>query len=109
MNSKYIIRKSINGQYYWVLKARNGETLIKSETYTTKQSCINGINSSKVSIADSNFERKMSINWKYYFNQRANNYQVLGTSEMYESAQGRDNGIEAVKREAPVAIIEDLT
>lgn len=34
--SKYIIRKTSNGQYWWVLKAPNGETLLTSETYTTK-------------------------------------------------------------------------
>lgn len=107
--SKYQIKKTINNQYRWVLKATNGETLITSETYTTKQNCLNGIASSKVSVSDKNFERKSSIAGQPYFNQVANNYQVLGTSEMYSSITARDNGIESVKRNAPTATIEDLS
>jgi|SRR5690554_158398 len=107
--SKYQIKKTINNQYRWVLKATNGETLITSETYTTKQNCLNGIASSKVSVSDKNFERKSSISGQPYFNQVANNYQVLGTSEMYSSIAARDNGIESVKRNAPTATIEDLS
>ena len=107
--AKYHIKKAINNQYYWILKANNGETLIKSETYTTKDNCKNGIYSSKVSVSDSNFDRKYSIDKKYYFNQRANNYQVLGTSETYTTSYNRDHAIEVVKREAPSAPIEDLT
>src|SRR5690606_17262038 len=106
--SKYIIRKTSNGQYWWVLKATNGNTLITSETYTTKQSCQGGIASSKVSIADSNFKRLTSVRNEPYFTQNSNNYQVLGTSEMYSSTQNRENGIEAVKQYAPIATIEDL-
>jgi uncharacterized protein len=107
---KYLIKRSINSQYYWVLHSVNGEALIKSEMYTTKDACKNGIASSKICIADSNFQRKTSSNgWQYYFNQTANNYQVLGTSEMYNSVQARDNGINAVKRDAPNANVEDLT
>jgi len=107
--SKYIIRKTSNGQYWWVLKAPNGETLLTSETYTTKQNCQNGITSSKVSVAESNFRRLTSVRNEPYFTQNSNNYQVLGTSEMYSSTYGRDNGIESVKRYAPIATIEDLT
>lgn len=106
---KYQIKKTSNNQYRWVLKATNGETLITSETYTTKQNCLNGIASSKVSISDKNFERKSSIAGQPYFNQVANNYQVLGTSEMYSSIAARDNGIDSVKSNAPTATIEDLS
>lgn len=107
---KYAIKRSLNMQYYFVLYAINGEALIKSEMYTTKDSCKDGIASSKRSTADCNFKRKTASNgYQYYFNQIANNYQVLGTSEMYNSRQAMENGIAAVKRDAPVAGIEDLT
>lgn len=107
---KYIIKRSVNNQYYWVLHSINAEALIKSEMYTTKEACKNGIASSKTCIADSNFQRKIASNgYQYYFNQLANNYQVLGTSEMYNTKQAMENGIAAVKRDAPIAGIEDLT
>ena len=108
-NPKYVIRKSVNGQYYWVLNASNGQVLMKSETYTTKESCKIGIASSKLSIYDFNFVRKVAVNGQYIFNQIANNYQVLGTSETYLSSQNCENGINAVKRDAPIANTEDLT
>ena len=108
--NKYQIRNSTNRQYYWVLKSANNETIITSETYTTKESCKNGIASSKVCIKDENFSRKTSTNgYQYYFDQKANNGQMLGVSEMYNSKQARDHGIEVVKLIAPTAIVEDLT
>ncbi len=36
-----------NEEHFFVLKAGNGEIIGKSETYTTKQSCENGIESVK--------------------------------------------------------------
>jgi uncharacterized protein len=106
---KYIIKRSSNYQYYWVLFAVNGNAILNSETYVTKQGALDGIASSKKNIADSNFQRKTSSNWQYFFNQVANNSQVIGTSEMYNSSQAREDGISAVKRDAPIAEIEDLT
>ncbi len=45
------IKKSSNGQYYWVLVATNGETLCQSETYVSKQSALVGIESCKKNAA----------------------------------------------------------
>lgn len=106
---KYQIKKTSNGQFRWTLKATNGETLLTSETYVSKQGCLDGVASSKASVADSNFRRLTSVRNEPYFTQNANNNQVLGTSEMYSSIYNRDNGIEAVKRFAPNAVIEDLS
>lgn len=106
---KYQIKRTSNGQFRWTLKATNGETLLTSETYVSKQGCYDGVASSKICIADRNFEKKISVSGQPYFNQVANNYQVLGTSEMYSSIYARDNGIDSVKRNAPNATIEDLT
>jgi len=107
---KYQIKKSINNQFYWVLYAVNGKIILpSSEQYISKQGCQNGIASSKRSVADSNFKRLTAQNGQYYFLQRANNHEPLGRSEMYESSYARDNGIDAVKRDAPIATVEDTT
>lgn len=56
------------------------------------------------------FEIKKSKNGDYYFNLRSKgNGEIIATSEMYSSKQNCINGIAAVKRDAPVAGIEDLT
>ena len=109
--TKFEIFTGTDNQFYFRLKASNSEIILKSEGYTTKQNCRNGIASVKANApTDSNYDRRMSSNDKYYFNLKsAHNHQVIGTSEMYETAQGRDNGIESVKRNAPIADVVDLT
>jgi hypothetical protein len=44
---KFEIFKDNRGQYRFRLKAGNGETIVQSEGYTTKQGCKNGIQSVK--------------------------------------------------------------
>jgi hypothetical protein len=105
---KFVIRKSSNSQYYFNLKADNGEIILTSEMYIAKSSCENGISSVKTnSPYNGNYEKLVSVNGKNYFNLKASNGQVIGTSQMYESAQGRDNGIESVKNNAPLASTND--
>jgi uncharacterized protein len=103
---KFVIKTGSNGQYYFSLKAGNGEKILSSEGYTTKSACQNGIDSVKANAKDdSKYTKLTSTNGKYYFNLKATNGQVIGTSEMYETSSGRDNGIEAVKTNAPGASV----
>lgn len=107
---KFVIKTQKDGQYYFNLVAGNGQSILKSEAYTTKPACQNGINSVKANAEDdSKYDRKESSNGKPYFNLKAGNGQVIGTSELYESEAGRDNGIESVKKNAPEAETEDTT
>ncbi len=105
---KFVITKRKNEEYQFNLKAGNGQVILTSEGYTTKQNCKNGIESVQInSQFDSRFDRKNSTNGKFYFNLKASNGQIIGTSEMYESESGRDNGISSVQQNAPNAEIED--
>lgn len=106
---KYLIKNTSNGQYRWTFHSNNGENIMTSETYTTKQACRDGITSSKMNVRDENFDRKMSYSNELYFNQRANNWQVLGTSEMYSSVYNREHAIAVVKAQAPTAEVIDIT
>ena len=47
MAGKFVIRKSTNGQYFFLLKAGNGETVAQSEMYVSKSGAKNGIQSVK--------------------------------------------------------------
>jgi uncharacterized protein YegP (UPF0339 family) len=58
---------------------------------------------------DARYERKATESGKYRFNLRSGNNQVIGTSESYETEKARDGGIESVKKNAPVAIVTDMT
>lgn len=43
--AQFEIKKTKNNQYHFVLKAKNGEIILQSETYTTKQAAKAGISS----------------------------------------------------------------
>ncbi len=107
---KFVIKTQKDGQFYFNLLAGNGQSILKSEAYTTKPACLNGINSVKTNASnDDRFERKESTNGKPYFNLKAGNGQVIGTSELYESVAARENGISSVKNNAPEAAVDDTT
>jgi uncharacterized protein YegP (UPF0339 family) len=112
---KFVIKKGKNNQYYFNLKARNGEKIFSSEGYTSKQACQNGIDSVKLNAPlNHQYEKLKSGNGEYYFVLKSANGQIIGTSEMYETVSGRDNGMVSVKANAPTApvveeqIVEDL-
>lgn len=48
---KFLILKSKNKQFYFVLKGRNGQAMFTSETYKRKASCVKSITSLKRGIS----------------------------------------------------------
>lgn len=95
-------------EFRFRLKAKNGQNILASEGYTTKQACMTGIESvKKNSQDDSKFKLKETEKGKWHFNLVAGNGQVVGTSQLYESENGAKNGIESVKKNAPDA--ENIT
>jgi uncharacterized protein YegP (UPF0339 family) len=107
---KFVIKTQKDGQFVFRLLAGNGQEILRSEAYTTKPACLNGINSVKENATnDARYDKKESTNGKPYFNLKAGNGQIIGTSELYESEASRDNGIESVKANAPGAETEDTT
>ena len=55
------------------------------------------------------FVLKRGSTGKFHFNLLATNGQVIATSEAYESKAAAMNGIESVKKNAPVAGVDDET
>jgi len=107
---KFVIKTQKDGQFYFNLLAGNGQSILKSEAYTTKQACENGIASVKSNAGnDARFEKKESKNGKPFFDLKAGNGQIIGSSELYETTASRDNGIESVKNNAPDASVEEAT
>lgn len=105
---KFVILKSSNGKFYFNLKAGNGETILTSEMYETKQGCLTGIASVKVNApTDERYQRFDTPN--YRFNLKAANGEIIGTSEIYSSKAAREVGIESCKREAPGAETIEIT
>jgi len=105
---KFEIFKAKDGQFWFRLQAGSGEKILKSEAYTTKQNCKNGIQSVKTnSPLDDRYKRLVAKSGEPYFNL------VAVTVRLSEPARrilrpGDGKGIEAVKHDAPAAPIEDL-
>lgn len=107
-NPKFQLFKStVNDQYYYHLRAGNGEIILSGEGYTSKKNCLKGIESVKENASnDSRYERKDSTG-NYTFNLKAANGEIIGRSENYTTSSSRENGIAAVKKDAPHAPVED--
>lgn len=104
------LSKSSDGQFRFVLKADNGETLLTSELYHAKGSAENGIASVQGNCgADERYEKKLAADGKHYFNLRAANHQVIGTSQMYASADALDAGVASVKSNGTTTTVKDKT
>jgi uncharacterized protein len=108
MAGKFELKKAKDGEFFFHLKAGNGQIVLVSEMYKEKGSAENGIASVKKNAPeDARYERKDAKNGHFMFNLKAANHQVIGTSQMYKSTESRDEGIASVKANAPKAPIED--
>ena len=108
MAARYVISKTTNGKFHFVLKAGNGEVILSSQMYADLDGATKGIASVKENgPQDERFQRLKSARGEPYFNLVAPNGQVVGKSEMYSSERARDNGIESVKRNAADAAVDD--
>lgn len=96
---KYEIATNRANEFYFRLKASNGEIILSSESYKTKQGCENGIESVRENCIDeSNFDIRVSKDRKRYFVLKAQNGETIGRSETYNSLANTINGINSVKR-----------
>lgn len=110
MAAKFELKRAKDGQFYFNLKAANGQVILTSEMYKGKSSAENGISSvKKNSKADKNFDRRESKKGEPYFVLVATNKSIIGSSEMYKGKSGMENGIKSVMKSAPDARVVDLT
>lgn len=107
---KFVLYKGKDEQFYFRLKAGNGEIIGSSEGYKARASAENGIESVKKNApTESRYELKEAKNGKWYFNLKATNGQVILSSQMYSGKSGAQNGIESVMKNAPEASVQDDT
>ena len=104
------LSKSSNDQFRFVLKAGNGEIILKSDAYRDGAVGGNGIASVRTnSPLDERYEKKTATNGKFHFNLKAGNHQVIGTSQLYASEASRDKGIASVKTNGASETVKDNT
>ncbi len=106
MAGKFEIKEGSSGKFRFNLKAGNGQIILTSEAYETKQGAEKGVESVRKNAPDDNrYERKTAKNGEAYFVLKAGNGEPLGRSETYSSTSAMENGIESVKKNAPDAEI----
>ncbi|MGI3129427.1 YegP family protein [Halopseudomonas pachastrellae] len=104
------LSNSKDGQFRFVLKAGNAETILTSELYKARASAENGIASVQKNCAeDGRYERKEAKDGRHYFNLKAANHQVIGSSQMYASSASCEKGIESVKKNGSSTEVKDKT
>lgn len=115
---KFIIKTAKDGQFHFVLTAKNGEVIAQSELYKTKASCENGIQSVKTNAPiagtaedakNPKFVTKTAKDGQFHFALTAKNGEIIAQSELYKAKASCDNGIASVQKNAPEADVEDTT
>jgi len=119
---KFVWKTTAAGKFRFNLVASNGQVIATSESYNSKESCMNGMDSVK-KIAASHVEDqtvegfKVLANPKYEvyadkagefrFRLKARNGEIVAASEGYKAKASCMNGIESVKNHAPEAVVEE--
>ena len=121
---KFVVRETATG-FKFDLKAGNGEVIATSEVYSTKNSCLNGIESTRknataaaiedqtvegyVTAKKPKFEVYVDKAGEYRFRLKAANGQIIAVGEGYKAKAGCMNGIASIKKNAPDATVVDTT
>jgi uncharacterized protein YegP (UPF0339 family) len=110
MAGKFEIKEGSSGKFRFNLKASNGQIILSSESYETKQSAEKGIESVRKNAPDDKrYERKTTKNDEAFFVLKAGNGEPIERSETYSSTSAMENGIEFVKKNAPDATVFNVT
>lgn len=108
MSGIFVLKRSGAQFMFNLVSAGNGEVVLTSERYATKQGAEGGISSVKVNAPfDVRYKRLAATNGFPYFTLHGGNGEVIGVSEQYSSAQARENGITWVRVNAPSAPTRD--
>jgi len=119
--SVFEVKKTRTG-FVFALIAENGKTIGTSEVYSSKSSCLNGVESVKTnapvasiedqtkgeSATNPKFEIYLDKAKEFRFRLKATNGNNIIASEGYASKDGCKNGIESVRKNAPVAVVKEI-
>lgn len=86
-----------DGNFYFHMRAKNGETVLQSQSYTTKQSARKGIRSViENGDTDAQYEVLEARDGQFYFRLKATNGEVIARSEMYTTKSNANRAKDTV-------------
>src|SRR5439155_5939634 len=95
--ARFQVFQGLDGQYYFHLRAANGEIVLQSEAYTRKSSAVAGTDSVRANGNNpSRYQVRDAANGQAYFVLKASNGQIIGSSETYVSRSGAQTAAAAV-------------
>ena len=120
---KFVV-KTVKTGVKFNLKAGNGEIIATSEVYSSKASCLNGIESVRknapiAALEDQTvegFAQQKNPKFEIYkdkagefrFRLKARNGEIIAVSEGYTAKASCQNGVESVRKNAPdAAVVEE--
>lgn len=120
---KFVV-KTVKSGIKFELKAGNGEVIATSEVYSSKASCLSGVESVRknapiAAVEDQTaegfaqqknpkFEMYTDKAGEFRFRLKARNGEIIATSEGYKAKASCENGIESVRKNAPDAAVEEV-
>ena len=121
MAGKFVV-KEVKSGFRFNLVASNGQVIASSEAYSSKDSCLNGIESVRKNCAahvedqtKEGFEALTHPKYEVYldkagefrFRLKARNGEIIVTGEGYKAKSSCLNGIDSIGRHAPEAVVEE--
>ena len=104
-----IYQSGKNKEYRFRMKASNGQIILSSEGYKSKNACLNGVDSIKKNAKNpKRYTKSQTSSGAYRFALVAGNKEIIGISQNYKSASGRNNGVKSVMKNAGKAPIAEL-
>jgi uncharacterized protein len=91
-----------SGQFHFNFFAKNGESIVSSETYTTEAAAFNGAFAIQVATT---YTVSQNSAGGFFFNVKASNGQVIGTSQQYTTKQSAEAGVASLKKVAQTVSI----
>ena len=93
------IKKANNDTYLFYLKTSDGQTLLESISFESKDEIETTV-SELSPLADSHgtIERKTNYKGDFLFNLKDKSGRIIGNSQLYSSEAGMENGIRNLKR-----------
>ena len=108
MPASFVLKRSADKQFHFVLTAENGETILTSEIYTTKAGAQGGIQLVRDSSAkDELYERRQTADGGHAFSLKSAKGEPIGRSEAYPYLDAAERVVATVKRVARRAPVRE--
>jgi len=99
------IAKSDQGKFYFVLKASNGQEILKGFYYSTEDKARESVAKVKQLAADDDNYDPRTSGSQWYFFLKGSDGRAVAQSEHYTTEAAMKRGIESVKKTAPEAAV----